>query len=276
MKNSQRLQILTEQDVWAIYGRPNFSTVERQHYFSLTEVELRLLKLNAINKKSVSSTLYFILQFGYFKAKYLFFQFNYTEVLDDVTFILDVYMPNYSIPLKLPSKPVQLNTRRNILDLLKFQDDSDEMNELIFKKSHILVQKIVNPPEIFSELKDTLEQNHFVLPPYYRLQDIIGTALKNEETRIIKILQNNLTSAIEQSLNSLLKIENIFYKITELQFDAKTFRTQEMQLELSKLEACQTIYLFSQKIIPMLMISRKNITNNSDLARIYTVFRLKR
>ena len=106
MKNTQRLQILTDQDAWAIYGRPNFNNVERRHYFLLSELELNLLKLNSINKKVVSSKLYFILQFGYFKAKHLFFQFDYVEVKDDVEFILNIYMPNYPVPLKLLSEPV--------------------------------------------------------------------------------------------------------------------------------------------------------------------------
>lgn len=276
MKNTQRLQILSEQEALAIYGRPIFNEVEQRHYFSLTEVELVHLKLRTINGKDTSSKVYFILQLGYFKAKHLFFKFNYINVKNDVAFILSIYMPNDTIPTKLPTRKIQVSTRLTILGLLGFQDDSDKTNELISKKAHILVQKIINPPEIFNELKNTLERNRFVLPPYSRLQDTIGFALKNEESRLIKILQNNLTSAITKSLNSLLEIENIFYKITELQFDAKTFKTQEMQLELSKLEICQTIYVFSRKILPMLMISRKNIDYYSDLARIYTVFRLKR
>lgn len=124
-------------------------------------------------------------------------------------------MPNDMIPTKLPTRKFQVSTRLNILGLLGFQDDSDKTNELMIKKSQILVQKIVNPPEIFSELKNMLEKNPIVLPPYSRLQDTIGFALKNEESRIIKILQNNLTSAIEQSLNALLKIENILNKILD-------------------------------------------------------------
>ena len=206
MKNTQRLQILTEPDIWTIYGRPHFSDVERRHYFSLTESEINLLKINSVNKRTVSSKLYFILQFGYFKAKHLFFQFNYVEVEDDAKFILNVYIPGYSTPLNLPSKPVQLNAYLCILSLLGFQDNADETNELLLNKSSFIVQKTVNPTEIFGELKYTLDKNKIVLPPYSRLQDVIGFALKSEETRIIKILQNELTENVIQSLKKLLKI----------------------------------------------------------------------
>ena len=276
MKNTQRLQILSNQEVLAIYDRPIFNDVEQRHYFSLTEIELIFLKLRPVNGKDTSSKLYFIIQLGYFKAKHLFFGFNYNNIEDDVRFIMNVYMPNDTIPTKLPTRKVQVNTHLSILGLFGFRDNSDETNELIYQKLNLIVQKTVNPIEIFYELKNTLEKNKIVLPPYSRLQDAIGSALRYEESRIIKILQDNLTPPVEQSLKKLLEIENSLYKITELKFDAKTFRTQEMQLELSKLETCQIIYLFSQKILPILAISRKNIGYYSDLAKIYTVFRLKR
>ena len=143
MKNSKRLQILTDLDVWAIYSRPHFNDVERRYYFLLTEFELNLLKLDAINKNSVSSKLYFILQFGYFKAKHLFFQFNYVEVEEDARFILNMYMPDYSTPLNLPSKPVQLDMRLLILRLFKFRDSSEETNEYILEKLSFAAQNTV-------------------------------------------------------------------------------------------------------------------------------------
>ena len=65
MKNTQRLQIISDQDILAIYARPIFNDVEQRHYFSLTEPELFYLKLRPANGKNTSSKLYFILQLGY-------------------------------------------------------------------------------------------------------------------------------------------------------------------------------------------------------------------
>jgi len=73
MQNSQRLQILTAQEIVAIYDRPRFTDMERRHYFSLIESELSSVKLRSINGQAASSKLYFILQVGYFKAKHLIF-----------------------------------------------------------------------------------------------------------------------------------------------------------------------------------------------------------
>ncbi len=276
MKNSQRLQILTNQEILAIYDYPRFNDLERRHYFSLSEKELGSVKLRSINGKEASSKLYFILQLGYFKAKHMFFQLQYLEVEEDVNFILNTYLPNDFIPTNLPTRKFQLSAQLQILNLMGFRDDLNEINDLILKKSSMLVQKTTVPIEIFGELKNLLEKNKMVLPPYSRIQDAIGLALENEETRIIKIIQNNLTPNTEQSLQQLFKIEDVFYKITELKFDAKTFRTQEMTSELNKLQTCEAIYWFSKKIFPQIAISRKNISYYSDLAKMYTVHRLKR
>ena len=276
MKNSQRLQLTSDHDILAIYGLPIFNDVERSHYFALTDLELIPLKLRPVNGKDTSSKLYFMLQLGYFKAKHLFFQFNYPDVENDVKFILNTYMPNDIIPSKLPSRTIQSSTHINILNSVGFRENPEERNKFLLEKSNLVVQSTINPTEVFGVLKNALEKNKMVLPPYSRMQDIIGFTLKNEESRIITILQSELTTPIEQSLKKLLEIENVFYKITELQFDAKTFQTQEMQLELSKLDTCRIIYMFSHKVLPLLAISRKNIDYYSDLAKIYTAYKLNR
>lgn len=279
MQNSRhrRLQILTEQEVSAIYDRPRFNDLERRHYFSLSKEELRAAKLRSfINDKKASSKLFFILQLGYFKAKHLFFQFQYAEVADDCKFILSAYMPNDPIPKSLPTKKIQLNARNKILKLLCFQDDIEITNDLIAERSCIIVRKTNNSVDIFNYLKNFLEKNKMVLPSYSSLQDAIGLALENEERRIIKIVKDNINENTEKSINNLLEIEDVFYKITELKFDAKTFQTQEMQGELNKLKTCEAIYLFSQQVLPLTELSRKNIAYYSDLAKHYTVYRLKR
>jgi TnpA family transposase len=276
MRSNQRLQILTDQVIAAIYDRPRFNDAERRHYFSLTEVELSAVKLKLFNGRDASSKLYFILQLGYFKAKHMFFRLQYNEVENDFKFILNTYMPNDFIPKNLPTKKLRLKIQNKILNLLNFRDKQKETNDLIFKKSSNAVRKTNNPIDIFHEILNCLETTKVVFPPYSRLQDVIGLALKNEEIRIINTVKSNLTRNSEKSLRELLKTNDNFYKITELKFDAKSFQTKEMQSELNKLSLCKDIYQLSKKLLPKVDISRKNITHYSDLAKLYTVYRLKR
>ena len=62
-----------------------------------------------------------------------------------------------------------------------FRDDLNEINDFILKKSSMLVQKTTVPIEIFGELKNVLEKNKMVLPPYSRIQDAIGLALEKHQ-----------------------------------------------------------------------------------------------
>jgi len=276
MRSNQRLQILTDQEIAAIYARPLFKNTERTHYFSLSEAELNAVKLKLFNGKETSSKLYFVLQLGYFKTKHLFFRCQYNEVENDVKFILNTYMPNDFIPKNIPTKKLRLKIQIKILNLLNFRDNQKETNNLIFEKASSAVKKTNNPVDVLHEVLNFLENNKVVLPPYSRLQDVVGLSLKHEKTRIINIIKNNLTRKSEKSLRELLKTDDVFYKITELKFDAKSFQTKEMQSELSKLYLCKTIYQFSKILLPKMDISRKNIVHYSGLAKLYTVYRLKR
>jgi len=71
-------------------------------------------------------------------------------------------------------------------------------------------------------------------------------------------------------------VERAFYNITELKADPKYFKKKEMALEIKKLHICSVIYKFSNKLLPKVKISRKNIIYYADLAKIYTVYKLKR
>lgn len=276
MSTSQRLYILNNQDFAATYDRPRFSDLERRHFFALSEPELQIVKLRPFNGRETYSKLYFILQLGYFKAKHLFFKFEYIEVEDDVRFVLHTHLPNDPEPTNLPTRKFQLSAQLQILQLTGFQFHCDEHNNLIENKLSDIVCRTMIPIEIFEELKNTLEKARVVLPAYSALQDAIGSAIKNEENRIIQIVQEYLTPETEQALQRLFEIEDVFYKITELKFDAKSFRTQEMQGELDKLQVCSAIYLFSKTILPQVDISRKNIDYYANFAKTYTVYRLKR
>ncbi|HHI5329636.1 TPA: Tn3 family transposase [Legionella pneumophila] len=276
MANSQRIYILNNQELSAIYDLPKFNDVERRHFFALSDFELEKIKLRPFNGRETSSKLYFILQLGYFKAKHLFFRFQYSEIKEDVSFICNTYLINDLVPKVLPTRKFQLNTLQQIMQWMGFQSYSDGESGIIRNTLTDSARRTVSPVDIFVELRHTLEKNKIVLPPYSVVQDIIGATLKKEEDRITQIMQHHLTLEIELLFQNLFVIEDVFYKITELKFDAKSFQTEEMQGELDKLQDCSEIYCFSNKVLPHIDISKKNIEHYADLAKNYTAYRLKR
>ncbi|MFK4469372.1 hypothetical protein ABH960_005008 [Bacillus sp. RC252] len=87
MNTQKRLTILTTDEIHQLYSRPLFTAKERVQYFSLSQMENELL----YTLRSIKSKVYFILQLGYFKSKQLFFQFNLSEVEEDIQYILKVH-----------------------------------------------------------------------------------------------------------------------------------------------------------------------------------------
>jgi hypothetical protein len=114
----KRLRILSDDEIEALYGRPHFTPEEQLQYFTLSPPETELLQALC----SVHSRAYFILQLGYFKAKRLFFSFDFREVKDDLQSIVAHYFPHTPIEdLSTINKRTNLRQRRLILDLCGYQ-----------------------------------------------------------------------------------------------------------------------------------------------------------
>jgi hypothetical protein len=62
---SERLNVLSEAELFALYGLPDFDESQRMDYFVFSEQELSL----ALNRPTVNAQLHCALQIGYFKAK---------------------------------------------------------------------------------------------------------------------------------------------------------------------------------------------------------------
>src|SRR3990167_2082893 len=165
----KRLQILHKDEVAAIYSIPLFNVAEQTHFFELPKNALKDLNLSKTNRNNKSAKLYFILQYGYFKARHQFFSIDYKNV-----------MPTHSLPDKLPAPQIQRDSKNKILQLLKFNNDIKKTELHVFKKASDLAKTTQNLSEIFDEIVKHLEDKKSVLPPYSKLQDLIGAALKVE------------------------------------------------------------------------------------------------
>lgn len=276
MSKSQRLQILTKAEITALYHRPQFTTHEQQHYFSLQKAARDDLNIRKTNGKRCSTILYFILQSGYFRAKHQFFTINYRQARTDVLFIMKQYLPNDPIPNQLPTRKMQAQAKKKILHWLGYGQNSNEAISVIFKKASLLVRKTQNLLEIFNETIQALEDRKLVLPSYTKIQDTIGSALKNEDKRLIQLVKRCLNQQTKLALDDLFKNDEAFYHVTELKFDAKSFQTTQMAAELKKLNLCKPIYNFSLHFLPKLLLSQRMIDDYASLAKVYTIARLQK
>lgn len=78
-RKNKLLSILSEAEQEALYGIPDLDDVQRLEFLALDESELAL----ANSRKGLHAQLCCILQIAYFKAKSLFFRFEWNDVRDD-------------------------------------------------------------------------------------------------------------------------------------------------------------------------------------------------
>ena len=112
-----RLKILSGDEIDALYGRPRFTHDERVEHFALSPTETTALE----RLHSIKSTIFFILQLGYFKARHMFFAFDLREVEDDVAYVRERYFPDADQVDPTIAKGTRLKQQRLILELCNYR-----------------------------------------------------------------------------------------------------------------------------------------------------------
>lgn len=268
-----RLTILTEKELQAVYGLPQFSDEERSLYFALAPLEKQQLE----QVRNLTASVYFILQLGYFKAKKQFFVFGLAEVFDDVVYILHRYFPTGAkLPTVTISKPTRLAQQAKILRLFDYQLCSQEWKQKLQAKANQLVTIYTKPVYIFKELVNFLEYHRIVLPGYSFIQEVVGKAMTHEQKRLEQAVREGIPEGKRQQLDHLLTAEESLYQLTLLKREPQDFSHQEVQKELDRRTLLADLYQLASRFLPSLQISNENIKYYASLVSYYTIFNLKR
>lgn len=227
--HTQRIRLLNEHEIKAIYSLPCFTEAERHHYFSLNlteEAELKGLHL--------PSRIHFILQLGFFRAKHLLFDFTFQAVRDDVKYVLSRYFPTEKMPKTLPSRNSLASNNKRILMLNNFSIYSIEVKKQIDAKLSQSIRQLNNPVEMLRELLLYMDHEKIVLPSYSTLQDLIGAAIMTEEKRLNDCVTQHMTRKTTVLIDKLftIKEDETFYDLTLLKHYPKNFNFKMIQAEL--------------------------------------------
>lgn len=276
MKRAKRQQILNSDEFTILYDRPEFSDTERRYFFHLPDEILEELSIKKKNNRRVAGIIYFILNYGYFKAKRQFFNIDFSEVPKDIDFIIRHFLPQDQPPNKMPSSRIQKRTKHQILKYSGFQNDTHRTQKKIIEKLGQLVRRTQNPNEIFDEVIKHLIDNKCCIPPYCILQDSIGSVFMENDRSLTREIKQHVSPGIKLALDDLLTKKEHNYLITFLKFDAKSFQANQMKKELEKLKFCKPIYQFAKKFLPTLNLSQSLINYYASLISVYQVDRLQK
>jgi len=237
--------------------------------------------------RSVKSQTYFILQFGYFKAKSLFFTFNLREVEEDVQYILQQYFNNTKIDIDSTiNKRTRLKHQRLILQLVNYRSCDSEQRQVLAEKAQQAAMVCSKPVYVFQQLMHYLQEQRIVAPGYSFMQDTVGKALTSEQARLTTIVRHHLQTTDREALNLLLadsegrlfsaKFSLKSNEITQLKREPKDFRLSEIKREIHRGEQIRNLYRLAEELLPPLLISNESIKHYASLVTYYSVFRLKR
>jgi hypothetical protein len=270
---NKRLNILTVKEIQALYGLPQFTSEERDAYFTLDPLEEEQRK----NIRYINAAVYFILQLGYFKAKKQFFVFDAHAVTDDIKYILHRYFPSDAETTDLTiSKPTRLAQQAQILQLLNYRICTQEWKQKLQEKASSLVAIYTKPVYVFKELLNFLEHHQIALPGYSFMQEeVIGKAMTGERKRLEQAVRDGIPEEQRTRLDNLLTAEESLYQLTLLKHEPKDFSYQEIVREVSKRETLHDLYQLAMRFLPSLHISNENIKYYALLVGYYTIQKFK-
>ncbi len=149
---------------------PVFDQEERLHYFSLSPTERTALsQLHTVKSKTV-----FILQLGYFKARYQFFVFDYQTVSEDAQFVQALHFPNAARITDLAiAKGTRLKQQQIILDLFQYRTCGEIERQDLAVKAQQVARVYSKPIYVFRELKQYLAAQRLIAPGYTTLHELI-------------------------------------------------------------------------------------------------------
>lgn len=269
--SQKRLTILGDDEIQALYGRPHFTPEERSHYFSLGEREKSVLE----QLHTTKSRLYYILQLGYFKARYLFFVFSLSEVETDARYIQTRYFPNLQLTDFEISKVTRLKQQRLILALYHYRLCDAEERQKLAAKTRQAAKVSSKPVYVFRELMHYLAEQRLVTPGYSSMQDIVSQAITYEQDRLITLVRKQLKQVDREALKGLLEDAPGLYQITQLKREPKDFSLSEIKREIERGQQIKHLYILTKKLLPTLEISNESIKYYASLVTYYSVFRLK-
>lgn len=226
---NMQLTILSEAEQAALYESSDFDDDQRLLYLNLTSEEQALAR----GRSNLSIRVYCAIQIGYFKAKHMFFRFDWDEVQEDIDFVMQQYFPGEPCNLAPLTKHQHYDQCHAIAAHFGYRQWSKELDPLLYEQVHQILRRDISPQFIVIELLGFLKEKKIIRPKYTTLQTIISGALTAERNRLAVILRESLTEQDKSYLQELLSKEKseTLSDLADLKQDAKDFKPRMMAAE---------------------------------------------
>ena len=266
------LTVLSEAEQYALYGLPDFDEARRLEYLALTEIELAL----AVSRTGSHAQVNCVLQIGFFKAKHAFFRFGWSDVEDDLAFVLNRYFNGESFERRTIAKHEHYTQCGLIAKLFSYRLWSASFRPQLAQQAMQIVRRDVTPGFVAAEMIIWLNEHKIIRPGYTTLQKLISETLSSERRRIGNLLTEVLDDRDRAVLKRLIVRDDSLSELAVLRQDAKDFRWRQMIREREKRVKLDPLYCVAKVLLPTLGISLQNMLYYASLANFYTIYDLRR
>ncbi|MCE3605731.1 Tn3 family transposase [Massilia sp. P8910] len=270
-QKNKLLSVLSEAEQEALYGLPDFDDAQRMEYLALTETELAL----ASSRPGLHAQVYCVLQIGYFKAKQSFFRFDWTDVDDDGTFVLNHYFHDEAFDRKPITKHEHYAQRGQIAELFGYQLWTADFLPQLGQQAALTARRDATPGFVAAELIVWLNEHKIIRPGYTTLQELVSETLSAERRRVGGLLAEALDDAAMDTLAQLLVRDDTLSQLAALKQDAKDFGWRQMIREREKRALLEPLHRIAKDLLPKLGVSQQNLLYYASLASFYTVHDLR-
>lgn len=266
----KRLQILSDAQYAALYGKPNFTPEEQEYYFTLNDLE----KSYFDSRDSPIVQVYFVLILGYTKYIGVAHEIDWKASQSDIDYILRRHLNGKKLrPAKLSA-----NQKKRIYDqvlkFLKLRHVSDAAESHLLEAAIAAATKDADKTAIFDELIDYLQQNDYLIPSLYKLQLIISQALTFETERLKRIISQQMSAALKEKIQHLLSSKDA-HSLSALKKLPRDFTKREVNIELEAFARLKDSVDDIQTLTRTLGLSKQNIEYYGSLVDYYSITQLR-
>jgi TnpA family transposase len=250
-----RINFITNNEI-VEFETPKKLTYTEQEYFFKLPKELHELILTFEEDKNI---LIFILLYGYFRCKNIFYDLKLFKQ-NDIDYILKKYN------LKIKDNNLFLGTRtllryKNIIkQYLKINEYTDEIKSTLQKEANNLANNFIHRKKIFYTLVNLSRKLNIEMPSYTELTRIIQVALNTQKQDILEKLEPLLKDKRLKVLDEFLekdKESKNRYKIAYFRRLEHSTAKKQMMLSLGKLNTMQSKFNILKEIINTIGITPK-------------------
>ncbi|NQY65063.1 MAG: Tn3 family transposase [Alteromonadaceae bacterium] len=271
--SKRNVNLLSQSELNDLYEIPEFNKIEQALYFSLTYEEIKLIS----QFTTIQTKIYFILQLGYFKAKHLFFKFQFEDVPTGVAFVFDEHFKNcrpFTLKGSISRERIEIQ-KQVILNHLDYKVCTEHHLSDAKKQLEMLIKSHPKPHNAVRELLKYFADNNLILPAYRKLQDMYSEAYKNELIRLSLIL-NKIPDEIKDQLHTLINDNEVILSLNDLRYDQKNFNYGEIVSEVAKVNELTTLYHSCKSMLSAFKLSQNAIRYYSEIVEQYPSSKLRK